>query len=1100
MKTDEFALKKLSKVLQDFVEGRASSMIQDAQNLPILMSYSSDGTPIRTTMRVTSKHGTDVKTKVGKSTKEYLCQVAFYRTIDATGEASTTAVMRGPLPLTHGKSCESIFAAGRSFCQTLREQGHMGIAVQHYAFDRAGYAKLVRMFQQLHMELAPTFGLHSPAGTTQMLDLTEWVIGTPCGLHDGHNALKWSMHAYFNDPQLLKDIYIIFRSLRESFDLICQHLCPWLVRVVKFVDPEDLPSPDVLKATWTSLNIDPVLVETLVDLGICWDGEADQLKVDKKWRANPDFIETLSGAVLSLWEFRPFSESRWITVGLSCRTMVASLLSGLKSLVSYIRNDTKSSDFHIHGFGRLDKPDACQFLVLASMASYVPDGALQSLMEDGRLALRVNDVRAAMYEELDWLQGIRMEVWDRLAHVCNITGFLLRSKALSCGFKAAAFFHFRVLEKVMKLPWTLAMGDKEENLRKLVADDAPKPTEPIALKIYSLLKLGYSKMKICMALDLLLNCNWHTMCTEQTHAQAAVVKKFHAEMGEEMVIARSMISAFQKMLPSLTAEQKQELKLLKELKESSKKQSNRITGRHAYFTELVQLSNQWLKEARMEMPKHMSQVIMKSYSKRFANLTQEQKNQLEHKAQMKRLQSSEELVEERTYKKARLDLLQARMEEAADLAPPINFNACKVSNQDESALDELWNRPKYTKVYIAAQAKDAMIAPDPLDNVHIPHLKKHAIYAEPVASPKPSWLGLMCQCRDVLQDTALNIVTDTASFWYKFMFAMISPQYVSWTPLQLCTEIHDAAGSSSGGSAGAASTQHQFSIMPDSFVAWQDLPLTPGCHLYVLPDVLFCGDYLLVSQGSSTELMDFLNDNKPLKPAPGKADDDDSEACVPAPKKVKPLSPALLAKYPWLAKKMPSEKVLLPIDYDEEEDPEPSSQSQSQSGQSDWLDLPLLKKDLSDEQVEDLFEELEKKRTEWATDPKRYSTEYFKMSFLGGKWLIAHKGKAWDAVQAAASGNVVKDWCKKYHLQQRARFEADLYGEDGCMIFAKAYIEKMQYFFVLWRSQPNEDYVFTNEDLAGWRESDDFIAEANLWTARAAKTRLTRFRNMSPHL
>ena len=90
--------------------------------------------------------------------------------------------------------------------------------------------------------------------------------------------------------------------------------------------------------------------------------------------------------------FVPFSDSRWITIGCNCRTLVASLLLGLPSLVKEIRDDPRSSDYDIGQWDCLGK-DERRFIVMSSVVSYVSDAACSQIFEDQRLARIADNVK-----------------------------------------------------------------------------------------------------------------------------------------------------------------------------------------------------------------------------------------------------------------------------------------------------------------------------------------------------------------------------------------------------------------------------------------------------------------------------------------------------------------------------------------------------------------------------------------------------------------------------------------------------------------------------------------------------------------------------------
>lgn len=55
-----------------------------------------------------------------------------------------------------------------------------------------------------------------------------------------------------------------------------------------------------------------------------------------------DLIESIATTLLAVWRFRKFTESRWLTVGTSCRTLVAAVILGFDDLFREIQQDCSS--------------------------------------------------------------------------------------------------------------------------------------------------------------------------------------------------------------------------------------------------------------------------------------------------------------------------------------------------------------------------------------------------------------------------------------------------------------------------------------------------------------------------------------------------------------------------------------------------------------------------------------------------------------------------------------------------------------------------------------------------------------------------------------
>ena len=142
---------------------------------------------------------------------------------------------------------------------------------------------------------------------------------------------------------------------------------------------------------------------------------------------------------------------------------------------------------HIGGFAKLDAAQI-RFLIHCMFAGRVVDRALLILMKDNRLALVAEKVEEAMQEEVDKVEAVELTTWQRLAELCEdgTTAFDLRSSAIRACHICCGFFQWRALNEVTKLPWSLARGNQDENLDKLLAGDEPE--DKLASQIYRALK------------------------------------------------------------------------------------------------------------------------------------------------------------------------------------------------------------------------------------------------------------------------------------------------------------------------------------------------------------------------------------------------------------------------------------------------------------------------------------------------------------------------------------------------------------------------------------------------------------------------------------
>ena len=132
-------------------------------------------------------------------------------------------------------------------------------------------------------------------------------------------------------------------------------------------------------------------------------------------------------------------------------------------------------------------------MICAAIVARVPDAAHLELMEDARLLRRMQEMKQAVAEEMQWIASISDFVWSTLGSVfAGMDADHLKSRCIKSAYVAKAMFHKRVFVEASKLPWSLTQGDIAANLNALAA--GPRPAELVAWKIHDLLTvIGYSR-------------------------------------------------------------------------------------------------------------------------------------------------------------------------------------------------------------------------------------------------------------------------------------------------------------------------------------------------------------------------------------------------------------------------------------------------------------------------------------------------------------------------------------------------------------------------------------------------------------------------------
>eukprot|EP00975_Prorocentrum_lima_P056646 11882005-Prorocentrum_lima.AAC.1 len=128
----------------------------------------------------------------GRQTSEFLVKNQFGRTVLASGQVETRVLLQEPDIMGKSTSALEIWQSSFKDWLRLRDLGHHGCAIEHYAFDRKGISALEKMARQWHsMKALETQPPADSLVSAEILRLTEFVVCTPCACHDAQNAFKW---------------------------------------------------------------------------------------------------------------------------------------------------------------------------------------------------------------------------------------------------------------------------------------------------------------------------------------------------------------------------------------------------------------------------------------------------------------------------------------------------------------------------------------------------------------------------------------------------------------------------------------------------------------------------------------------------------------------------------------------------------------------------------------------------------------------------------------------------------------------------------------------------------------------------------------------
>ena len=148
--------------------------------------------------------------------------------------------------------------------------------------------------------------------------------------------------------------------------------------------------------------------------------------------------------------------------------------------------------------------------------------------------------------------------------------------------------------------------------------------------------------------------------------------------------------------------------------------------------------------------------------------------------------------------------------------------------------------------------------------------------------------------------------------------------------------------------------------------------------------------------------------------------------------------------------------------------------------------------------MEDVFGLLHHKMQEWE-DMGIGLPGAFRLSMRKGQFCFDKTGRAFNACRAAASGQQVQDYCKKYKLPLEKTYATALYTEVGAILFARTWANKMLHWYQIYLDQGDPAYRFTQDDVDSFSEPAEFATQADDWLhSKKTSTQVLEFRNLRP--
>ena len=313
------------------------------------------------------------------------------------------------------------------------------------------------------------------------------------------------------------------------------------------------------------------------------------------------------------------------------------------------------------------------------------------------------------------------------------------------------------------------------------------------VEVWDLLQNGsVAPWTLSRMLDLLGDSPWVSHVAEQLHAAAAMVSRHHPDYFLAMLLSRCMLVFVNKLLPRLTKDQVAVAGIRKKLAKVKRRCPEKLGCRQICFGDLSKLVKARVRPQTGKRRKKVMQNAMKAHAGTFARMNRREKASYEARKLAAWSQMHQDNGKECSALASSANKLVAKIEKAGLVRQPLKFESARWTAADVARCAELQNGNSYSRGHLENLRVLACKPPPPM----LPELV-NALDQQPVqlaeALGNPPWAKEVCRNREAFHDSVFVIRGDDGDKFFKFNFAMQTPQALSLTPLVRVTR-HIACG------------------------------------------------------------------------------------------------------------------------------------------------------------------------------------------------------------------------------------------------------------------------------------------------------------------
>jgi hypothetical protein len=577
------------------------------------------------------------------------------------------------------------------------------------------------------------------------------------------------------DDKMLRDLHVAIESIRNSYDELMLRMDPWLAQVVVF-DVDCATGAEEAREVYSTLGFHGDLLDTLLEVRPRFG--AGRLHVAVAIAGEPDCFSLINGCLLAVFKFSQFADSRWGAIGLSTLAITGARILGLDSLFVYCLDDGVDTTW-IHGFDRLRlKPHRKKFAAIAALGAAPSIRVIRALEQDDRVPMRVPELRQLMILEIERIASLRMSTWEMFAKVSEMEAWALRNDVMKSMCTSCAYMETNLFREASSSPWDLCQGDVDSNLRNLKANDDP-PTERTKYKVWRMLRRGDNFYMVREGVLLLRNAAWSLKGAEEAHASATLMKKFHKQYSQFMLISRALLHHGRPLVRG----ERNNLALARidrKLDALEKRQPEHLAGRQLFFHELARAAKERAALVSQELPKGQTGRILARRGILWRMLDEEEQAAYTRRAKVvassiRAIQAEDRrlLMEDRKKVSAAAAAQQSRQQGL------MRLSHCRFLPEWLRELAWEFTKTGLTVKTITHRRKALAKGPAAPEPELMNRIKEHQWVVEKGKVAEPDWVRRVAWNRGLMRLAVLVV----GRRYFLFEYAFQSPIYAIWAPL-----------------------------------------------------------------------------------------------------------------------------------------------------------------------------------------------------------------------------------------------------------------------------------------------------------------------------